>query len=59
MNYLIKKNVDAKIHYPVPIHLQPAAKFLKYKKGAFPIAENLAKLHYLFLYMNLYQKRCF
>tara|TARA_Y100000590_G_scaffold457581_1_gene610536 strand:+ start:32365 stop:33510 length:1146 start_codon:yes stop_codon:yes gene_type:complete len=43
MNFLIKKNVDAKIHYPVPIHLQPAAKFLKYKKGAFPIAENLAK----------------
>ena len=27
----IKKNVDAKVHYPVPIHLQPAAKFLKYK----------------------------
>ena len=29
---LIKKGIDAKIHYPTPMHLQPAAKFLKYKK---------------------------
>ncbi len=43
MKYLIKNNVDAKIHYPVPMHLQPAAKFLKYKKGDFPVAENLCK----------------
>jgi dTDP-3-amino-2,3,6-trideoxy-4-keto-D-glucose/dTDP-3-amino-3,4,6-trideoxy-alpha-D-glucose/dTDP-2,6-dideoxy-D-kanosamine transaminase len=41
--YLIKNNVDAKIHYPKPIHLQPAAKFLKYKKGQFPNAERIAK----------------
>ena len=41
--YLIKNNVDAKIHYPKPIHLQPAAKFLKYKVGDFPIAESIAK----------------
>ena len=43
MNFLIKNNVDAKIHYPIPIHLQPAAKFLKYKKGDFPVAEKLAR----------------
>jgi len=41
--YLINNSVDAKIHYPVPIHLQPASKYLKYKKGDFPIAEKMAK----------------
>tara|TARA_Y100000590_G_scaffold439646_1_gene563930 strand:- start:1143 stop:2303 length:1161 start_codon:yes stop_codon:yes gene_type:complete len=41
--YLTKNNIDAKIHYPKPIHLQPAAKFLKYKKGDFPNAERMAK----------------
>ena len=38
MNFLIKKGVDAKVHYPIPIHLQPAAKFLNYAKGDFPVA---------------------
>ena len=41
--YLIKNGVDAKVHYPIPIHLQPAAKYLKYKRGDFPIAEKIAK----------------
>ena len=41
--YLIKNSIDAKVHYPTPIHLQPAAKYLKYKKGDFPVAEKLAK----------------
>jgi len=40
--YLIKNNIDAKVHYPIPIHLQKAARYLKYKKGDFPIAEKLA-----------------
>jgi dTDP-4-amino-4,6-dideoxygalactose transaminase len=40
--YLIKNSVDAKVHYPIPIHLQPAAKYLKYKKGDFPLAEEMA-----------------
>ena len=43
MKYLIKRKVDAKIHYPIPIHLQKAAKYLKYKKGDFPVAEKIAK----------------
>tara|TARA_B100000029_G_C17475831_1_gene923728 strand:- start:52 stop:1203 length:1152 start_codon:yes stop_codon:yes gene_type:complete len=43
VRYLVKNSIDAKIHYPTPIHLQPAAKYLKYKKGDFPIAERLAK----------------
>ena len=40
--YLIKNNIDAKVHYPIPVHLQKAAKYLKYKKGDFPISEKLA-----------------
>jgi dTDP-3-amino-2,3,6-trideoxy-4-keto-D-glucose/dTDP-3-amino-3,4,6-trideoxy-alpha-D-glucose/dTDP-2,6-dideoxy-D-kanosamine transaminase len=41
--FLIKNNIDAKVHYPIPVHLQKAAKFLKYKKGDFPVSEKLAK----------------
>ena len=40
--YLIKNNIDAKVHYPKPIHLQYAAKYLKYKRGDFPITEKMA-----------------
>lgn len=39
--YLNSIGVDAKIHYPVPMHLQPAAKYLGYKKGDFPITESV------------------
>ena len=42
LKHLIKNKIDAKIHYPVPIHLQPAAKYLNYSKGDFPNAEKLA-----------------
>jgi len=41
-NYLIENGVDAKVHYPIPMHLQPAADYLGHKKGDFPIAENIA-----------------
>jgi dTDP-4-amino-4,6-dideoxygalactose transaminase len=37
--YLNKNGVEAKIHYPIPVHLQKAAKHLGYKKGDFPAAE--------------------
>ncbi len=43
IKFLKSKNIDAKIHYPIPIHLQKAAKFLKYKRGDFPVAEKIAK----------------
>ena len=37
---LKSKDIGCGIHYPVPIHLQPAYKYLGYKKGDFPQAEN-------------------
>jgi dTDP-4-amino-4,6-dideoxygalactose transaminase len=37
--FLIKNGVDAKVHYPVPMHLQPAADKYGYEKGDFPVAE--------------------
>ncbi len=40
--YLIKNNIDAKVHYPIPVHLQRAAKYLKYKRGDFPVSEKMA-----------------
>ena len=41
--FLLKKKIETSIHYPVPIHLQPASKFLGYKKGDFPEVENQSK----------------
>jgi dTDP-4-amino-4,6-dideoxygalactose transaminase len=41
--YLKAEGVGTAIHYPVPIHLQPAAAELGYRAGAFPVAERQAK----------------
>ena len=40
--YLQENGIDAKIHYPIPMHLQPAAKKFNYKLGDFPVAEKLS-----------------
>lgn len=40
--FLIARGVDAKVHYPVPMHLQLAAAHLGYKRGDFPMAEAIA-----------------
>lgn len=39
LSFLQKRGIEAKIHYPVPVHLQPAAKELGYQKGSFPVCE--------------------
>ena len=41
-SYLKKKGIDTTIHYPIPIHLQRAAKNLGYSKGTFPETESQA-----------------
>jgi dTDP-4-amino-4,6-dideoxygalactose transaminase len=42
-DYLKEKNITTAIHYPIPIHLQPAASQLGYKEGDFPITEKQSK----------------
>ncbi len=42
MQYLKENGVNTGIHYPIPLHLQPAYEKLEHKKGDFPISEKLA-----------------
>lgn len=39
VKFLISRGVEAKIHYPIPVHLQNAARDLGYKRGDFPVCE--------------------
>ena len=41
--HLIEKGIEAKVHYPIPMHLQQAAKYLGYQKGDFPVCERHCK----------------
>lgn len=41
--FLKDNGIDTRIHYPIPLHMQPAAKKLGYRYGDFPVAEKLAK----------------
>ena len=42
-NFLLSRGIETSIHYPVPIHLQPASKKFGYKKGDFLITELQSK----------------
>lgn len=42
LDRLRAEGVGAGIHYPVPVHLQPALAFLGYHPGDFPVAERAA-----------------
>jgi dTDP-4-amino-4,6-dideoxygalactose transaminase len=42
-NYLQENGVGTVIHYPIPPHMQNAYKELNYKKGDFPLAEEIAE----------------
>jgi len=39
IDYLKERDIHCGIHYPVPLHLQQAYRFLGYNKGDFPVAE--------------------
>jgi len=43
VNMLAEKNIACGIHYPIPIHLTDAYKFLDLGEGNFPITEKCAK----------------
>ncbi len=43
VKFLVSRGVEAKIHYPIPIHLQNAARNLGYKCGDFPVCERQAQ----------------
>lgn len=42
VDYLRSKGIDARVYYPVPLHLQKCFRYLRYKKGDFPESENAA-----------------
>ena len=45
IKYCIKKGIEAKIHYPIPIYKQKALAYLKNKKKDFPVTnEHLKKI---------------
>ncbi|MCM8786984.1 MAG: DegT/DnrJ/EryC1/StrS family aminotransferase [Candidatus Omnitrophica bacterium] len=41
--YLEKNGIQTNIYYPIPLHLQPAFKFLGYQKGDFSITEKICQ----------------
>jgi aminotransferase EvaB len=43
LKFLIENEIEAKVHYPLPLHLQKPARALGYKEGDFPNAEQEAK----------------
>ena len=43
LQFLSDRGVEAKVHYPIPVHLQQAASYLGYKPGDFPVCEADAK----------------
>jgi len=43
MAHLRKRGVSSAIHYPKPLHLQPAYSYLGYREGDFPVSERLAE----------------
>lgn len=58
MKHLLSKGVDAKIHYPTPIHLQEAAQSLGYKQADFPkTLQAISEILSLPLYPGLTQEQ--
>ena len=43
LKFCLKKGIEAKIHYPIPLYLQKGLKEYNYKSGSFPITEHHCK----------------
>jgi len=41
--FLASRGIETGVHYPVPLHLQPAFRHLGYVHGDFPVAEEIAR----------------
>jgi dTDP-4-amino-4,6-dideoxygalactose transaminase len=39
---LTQAEIESGVHYPIPLHLQPACRFLGYRQGDFPVSEEVA-----------------
>jgi dTDP-3-amino-3,4,6-trideoxy-alpha-D-glucose transaminase len=42
-NFLKKHGIGTAVHYPLPVHLQPAYRHLGYEPGSLPVTERLAQ----------------
>lgn len=51
IRFLAEHGVETKVHYPIPIHLQPPCRAMGYAPGDFPVCESQA-LHILSLPIN-------
>jgi len=40
---LMRANIGTGLHYPIPVHLQPAYAHLEYRSGDFPVTERVAR----------------
>ena len=40
---LAEAEIETGLHYPIPIHLQPAYSYLQLRTGKFPVAEEAAR----------------
>ncbi len=60
IRYLSENGVEAKVHYPIPIHLQIPAQQYGYKKGDFPACEEQAeKILSLPVHQHLVEKQVY
>ena len=55
-SYLMEQGIETAIHYPIPIHLQPAAAFLGCKDGDYPVTETQSTR---ILTLPIHQYLCF
>ena len=43
LKYCLKKGIEAKVHYPIPMYLQKALNFMNHREGDFPITDKHSK----------------
>ena len=43
LKHCLKKGIEAKVHYPIPMYRQKAMRFLKHKIGDFPVSDRHSK----------------